>query len=102
MREIRTSGSEGGGIETNRRSLPLSDNLALRLHDRGRRDKPGDDSFLLFKLTGTRSKSESERCRGDDAATQKMDHTACARERFPVNLDNKELSSPGLSRRPRS
>ena len=24
MREIRTSGSEGGGIETNRRSLPLS------------------------------------------------------------------------------
>jgi len=24
MREIRTSGSEGGGIETNRYSLPLS------------------------------------------------------------------------------
>jgi hypothetical protein len=24
MREIRTSGSEGGGIETNRCSLPLS------------------------------------------------------------------------------
>jgi hypothetical protein len=24
MREIRTSGSEGGGTETNRRSLPLS------------------------------------------------------------------------------
>jgi len=24
MREIRTSGSEGGGNETNRRSLPLS------------------------------------------------------------------------------
>jgi hypothetical protein len=24
MREIRTSGSEGGGVEPNRRSLPLS------------------------------------------------------------------------------
>jgi hypothetical protein len=30
MREIRTSGSEGGGIETNRFSLPLFDNLALQ------------------------------------------------------------------------
>src|SRR5215468_11995983 len=26
MREIRTSGSEGGGVETNRCSLPLSQN----------------------------------------------------------------------------
>ena len=31
MREIRTSGSEGGGIETNRYSLPLSN---LRLAER--------------------------------------------------------------------
>jgi hypothetical protein len=29
MREIRTSGSEGGGIETNRFSLPLSVRKAL-------------------------------------------------------------------------
>ena len=29
MREIRSSGSEGGGIETNRFSLPLSNRLAL-------------------------------------------------------------------------
>jgi hypothetical protein len=29
MREIRKSGSEGGGIEANRYSLPLFDNEAL-------------------------------------------------------------------------
>src|SRR6516225_9574800 len=39
MREIRTSGSEGGGIETNRRSLPLS------LH--------GEQNYLIF-LPGLR------------------------------------------------
>jgi hypothetical protein len=31
MREIRTSGSEGGGAETNRPSLPLSVPTGLRL-----------------------------------------------------------------------
>jgi hypothetical protein len=30
MREIRTSGSEGGGIETNRSSLPLSGTQGLK------------------------------------------------------------------------
>jgi len=43
MREIRTSGSEGGGIETNRCSLPLSVSPAgPGLPDRP--VKPGDDS----------------------------------------------------------
>jgi len=41
MREIRTSGSEGGGIETNRRSLPLFIIHGRRLLDRP--VKPGDD-----------------------------------------------------------
>jgi len=39
MREIRTSGSEGGGVETNRRSLPLSVTTGI-----SNAVKPGDDS----------------------------------------------------------
>ena len=46
MREIRTSGSEGGGIETNRFSLPLFAYYCSVLNDRGRRDKPGDDACV--------------------------------------------------------
>ncbi len=42
MREIRTSGSEGGGIEINRRSLPLSVSTDWWLVDRP--VKPGDDT----------------------------------------------------------
>ena len=33
MREIRTSGSEGGGTEPNRPSLPLSRRVAQRMDD---------------------------------------------------------------------
>jgi len=44
MRETRTSGSEGGGDETNRSSLPLSDHMARPcLDERDGRDKPGHD-----------------------------------------------------------
>jgi hypothetical protein len=34
MREIRTYGSEGGGDELNRRSLPLSDPEMIARHSR--------------------------------------------------------------------
>jgi hypothetical protein len=43
MREIRMSGSEGGGNETNRCSLPLSDTEGTVPPDRDGRDKPGHD-----------------------------------------------------------
>ena len=39
MREIRPSGSEGGGIETNRHSLPLFDCEGTEPDNRGGRDK---------------------------------------------------------------
>jgi len=62
MREIRTSGSEGGGIETNRYSLPLSEHQGTALQqcvkaqchsDRGCRDKPGHDSAGASMRPGT-------------------------------------------------
>jgi len=44
MREIRTSGSEGGGAETNQLSLPLS-STSHNVHAKGMdcRVKPGND-----------------------------------------------------------
>ena len=46
MREIRTSGSEGGGIETNRFSLPLSGRQG-RSGALDPRFRGGDDILLM-------------------------------------------------------
>jgi len=58
MREIRTSGSEGGGIETNRRSLPLSVTPAM-LRSTGSSAFADDDTAELaarvsFHFSGIR------------------------------------------------
>jgi hypothetical protein len=48
MREIRTSGSEGGGIETNRFSLPLSPAGRHERRQCGSRLPPGQRSRQCF------------------------------------------------------
>jgi hypothetical protein len=49
MRETRLSGSEGGGVETNRLSLPLSTRFSLSLILVSKREAPRRKAVASFE-----------------------------------------------------
>src|SRR6266571_3883338 len=49
MREIRTSGSEGGGVQTNELSLPLSSHQTLYAKEIDCRVKPGNGDGIVAR-----------------------------------------------------